>query len=181
MPLPQENLAIIVISWPISPVLWGHIWFVSKLIRLLKPHLLPIRLIPNRPKPLGWFWPKTCFWLAYSRLKWFCPRKPKLKLSYPRWLHSWFKSRVIHPWLLETRWLHPWLFKTRWFHPWLLKPSWFILGCSTKVVLSLVVPSLAARIEADPFLVAPSLVVPLLAARIEVDPLLVAPSLVVPL
>uniref|UniRef100_A0A2N9HXN7 Uncharacterized protein n=1 Tax=Fagus sylvatica TaxID=28930 RepID=A0A2N9HXN7_FAGSY len=34
MPLPQENLAIIVISWPISPVLWGHIWFVSKLIRL---------------------------------------------------------------------------------------------------------------------------------------------------
>uniref|UniRef100_A0A2N9G3E2 Aminotransferase-like plant mobile domain-containing protein n=1 Tax=Fagus sylvatica TaxID=28930 RepID=A0A2N9G3E2_FAGSY len=22
-------------------------------------------------------------------LKWFCPRKPKLRLSYPRWLHSW--------------------------------------------------------------------------------------------
>ena len=121
-------LIVVLVTKPISPVLKGSIrfisWgFVSKLIRLFKPKLLPIWLISNGSNPLSWFNSKSYFWLTYFMLEWFYSRKSELRLSHPRWLHSW---------LLKTRWFHPLLLEMRLFHSWLLESRCSTLGCSKR-------------------------------------------------
>jgi hypothetical protein len=132
---------VVLVTKPISPVLRGSIRFISwgfvpKLVRLFKPKLLPIWLISNGSNPLRWFNSKSYFWLTYSMLEWFHSRKSELRLSHPRWLHSWLlktrwfhplllEMRLFHSWLLESRWFYSWLLETRLFHSWLLESRWF--------------------------------------------------------